>query len=197
MGRRKRYDRDEVLEKAMRLFWDRGFHATSTRDLTDAMGINVYSLYAEFDSKEALYEAAIQRYDRGVVTGHFGRLEGEDAGLADIQGVLRFFGSAAREENPMLGCLITNTITELAPNPDAGREAGISYVDRLRSAFRHALERSVAAGELTDCTPIESLASFLAVTLLGVFVMLRAGDDWQIMRDTTEQALARVESFRP
>ncbi len=197
MGRRKRYDRDVVLEKAMRLFWEQGFHATSTRDLTEAMGINVYSLYAEFESKDGLYEAALERYGREVVTGHFGRMEAEGAGLEDIRGVLRFFGSAAREDNPRLGCLLTNAITELAPSPAESHAAGKVYVERLRGAFRHALKGAVEIGELTDRTPIEPLAGFLSVTLLGVFVMLRAGDDWQLMRDTTEQALERVESFLP
>ena len=86
MGRSKSYDRDEVTDRAMRLFWAQGFHATSTRELTDAMGVNAYSLYAEFGSKEALYEAALERYEALVVTGHFGKLEADAGSLDDVRG---------------------------------------------------------------------------------------------------------------
>ena len=51
----------------MELFWQRGFHATSTKALADHMGINVYSLFAEFDSKQGLFETALALYDREVV----------------------------------------------------------------------------------------------------------------------------------
>lgn len=195
MGRRKSYDRDEVLQKATRLFWERGFHATSTRELTETMGVNVYSLYAEFGSKEGLYEAALRHYDDTVVTGHFLRLEAPGAGLDAVRAVLRFFGSAAREDTPRLGCLITNAVTELAPNEASSQRSGARYIERLSGAFEHALGNAVAAGALRPGTPVTDLARFLTVTLLGVFVLLRAGADHRVMLDTTEQALARVEGF--
>jgi TetR/AcrR family transcriptional regulator, transcriptional repressor for nem operon len=195
MGRRKSYDRDEVLERAMRLFWQQGFHATSTRELAQAMGVNVYSLYAEFESKEGLYRAALARYGETVVAGHFARMEAEGAGLADIHGVLGYFAGAARQDNPMLGCLSTNALVEAAPAGPASRETGGLYVGRLRAAFAHALTGAVAAGELVEDTPIDALASALAVTMLGVFVMLRAGGDADMVDATAAQALARVQAF--
>ena len=197
MGRPKSYDRDEVLAKAMRLFWERGYHATSTRDLADAMGVNVYSLYAEFESKEGLYRAAMGHYDAAVVTGHFGVLEAPGAGMDDLRGVLRFFGGAAREGNPMLGCLATNAITEQAPNDAHSRIEAARYTERLVGACANALQGAVGREELRADTPVAELASFLAVSLVGVFVMLRAGVDWQLMHACTEQALSRVESFAP
>lgn len=62
MARPKEFDPNEALERAMLLFWEKGFQATSMRDLVQAMGINRGSLYDTFGSKEELYQAAIDRY---------------------------------------------------------------------------------------------------------------------------------------
>ncbi len=195
MGRHKTYDREQVLQKAMRLFWMQGFHGTSTRDLAEAMGVNAYSLYAEFESKEALYEAALQRYDDTVVTRHFGVLEAPGAGLDAVRQVVRFFGGAARDNNPKLGCLMCNAITEHAPTEATSARTGATYVHRLTRAFEHALSNARERGELVPESPVAELANFLAVALIGVFVMLRAGVDPHVMHDTAEQTLARVEGF--
>ena len=59
MGRKKTYDPEEVRRKAMGLFWEKGFHNTSANDLSEQLGINKYSLYAEFDSKHDLLESTL------------------------------------------------------------------------------------------------------------------------------------------
>jgi TetR/AcrR family transcriptional repressor of nem operon len=195
MGRRKSYERDEVLGKAMRLFWERGFHATSTRDLAGAMGVNVYSLYAEFGSKEGLYEAALRRYDDEVVGRRFGRLETSDAGLEAVRQTMRYFGRAAGDNNPMLGCLACNAISEQAPTSTGSRLYGADFTMRLVGAFRNALTNAQQNGELESDAPVVELAHFLTVTLVGVFVMLRAGGEQASMVDAVEQAIERVQAF--
>ena len=59
MGRPKNYDRDAIARKAMEVFWRYGYHGTSTQALVDAMGVNRFSVYAEFGNKQALYELSI------------------------------------------------------------------------------------------------------------------------------------------
>ena len=73
-GRPRRFDRQAALERAMEVFWERGYQAASMTDLTEAMGINSPSLYAAFGSKEELYREAI---------GHFAATE-SDAILAPL-----------------------------------------------------------------------------------------------------------------
>lgn len=62
VGRKRSFDKDEALDKAMRVFWDNGFAGTSLSDLTDALGINKPSLYAAFGNKEQLFDAALNHY---------------------------------------------------------------------------------------------------------------------------------------
>ena len=62
MGRTATYDRDAVLKAAMELFWARGYHTTSLKDLERALDMRPGSIYAAFGSKEALFRAALDRY---------------------------------------------------------------------------------------------------------------------------------------
>ena len=84
MGRRKTYDRDVLIEKSMEIFRDHGFAGTSTQMLVEQLGVNRFSLYAEFGSKQALFDAALERYDDVVIERNFGPLETPAAGIDEI-----------------------------------------------------------------------------------------------------------------
>jgi TetR/AcrR family transcriptional regulator, transcriptional repressor for nem operon len=194
MGRPKTYDRDEITERAMRLFWERGFHGTSTRDLTEAMGVNPYSLYAEFGSKEALYSAGVERYERDVVTRNFGRLEGPGATLDDVRQVLGFFGDAGQRAASARGCLMCNAGVERAPSVEASQASTARFVRRLTAAFENALRNAAAAGCLAPGSPIEALAAGFVTHLMGVFVLMRARADAATLRAAADDALARLDA---
>src|ERR1700685_4312585 len=65
MGRPREFDTDAALEKAMRLFWAKGYEGTSVGDLTKTLGISKPSLYAAFGDKQSLFRAALERYAAG------------------------------------------------------------------------------------------------------------------------------------
>lgn len=196
MGRRKTYDRTEVTDRAMQLFWDRGYHDTSTRDLTEAMGINAYSLYAEFGSKQQLYVHAMDHYQRTVVTQHFGRLEADDASLDDVEAVVRYFGGADDVLPSTRGCLACNAAVELAPTPEASRASTDRYLTRVAAAFGNALSNARASGELQPDTPVDALAQFLTVSVTGMLVLLRSGSAPDFLAATADQLLASLSIHR-
>ena len=195
MGRTKTYDRDEVTDRAMRVFWERGYHAASTRDLADAMGINSYSLYAEFGSKEQLYGDAMERYHELIVTRHFGGLEAADASLEEVEAVLDYFGGGPEVTASTLGCLACNAAVELAPTAETSRLSTDRYLERVSKAFRNALQNARVAGRLTDGAPIDELAAFLTVTVTGMLVLIRSGSDPAYLRAGRTQALERLRQF--
>jgi TetR/AcrR family transcriptional regulator, transcriptional repressor for nem operon len=195
MGRRKTYNREEITERAMRLFWIKGFHATSTRDLAEAMGVNPFSLYAEFGSKEALYDASIQRYEARVVALHFGSLETATSSLDDVRRVLEVFGNASLDPSSEMGCLLCNASTERAPSVEASRRTTARFVARLQAAFENALTHAARGGELVNGVSVPGLAASLVTHLMGVFVMMRACVDHAFVRAATDDVLARLDAI--
>ena len=75
MGRKKHYNRELLTEKAMEIFRDHGFAGTSAEMLVQGLGVNRYSLYSEFGSKQGFFDAALQHYDEEIVEWNFGPLE--------------------------------------------------------------------------------------------------------------------------
>jgi TetR/AcrR family transcriptional regulator, transcriptional repressor for nem operon len=197
MGRHKTYDRDEVTDRAMQLFWERGYHDTSTRDLTEAMGINAYSLYAEFGSKQQLYDHAMDHYQRTVVTQHFGRLEADDASLADVEDVVRYFSGGADVLASTRGCLACNAAVELAPTPEASKASTGRYMARVAAAFGNALSNARANGELLPAAPVDEIAQLLTVSVTGMLVLIRSGSEPRFLTATADQLLATLETHRP
>jgi TetR/AcrR family transcriptional regulator, transcriptional repressor for nem operon len=196
MGRRKSYDRVEVTDRAMQLFWERGYHDTSTRDLTEAMGINTYSLYAEFGSKQQLYDHAMEHYQQTVVTQHFGRLEAEDASLQDVVAVVRYFGGGDDVLTSTRGCLACNAAVELAPTPEASRASTDRYIARVAAAFSNALRNARASGALRADTPVDEVAQSLTVSVMGMLVLIRSGSRPDLLTAAADQLLVSLQSHR-
>lgn len=190
MARPKGFDRTEVLEVAMHLFWERGFHDVSTRDLTGAMDINANSLYAEFGSKAGLFTAALEHYEQHVVPTYIGQLEEPGASRDTIREVFHRFAAIATTGEVMPGCLIINTASERTPTLGDSQRTAARYIERLVAAFNNALTEPTPAGNAADAA---ATARFLAATLIGIFVMLRAQTAYELIADVVEVALVHVE----
>jgi TetR/AcrR family transcriptional regulator, transcriptional repressor for nem operon len=195
MGRKKTYDRDALIAKAVDMFRDRGFAGTSTQMLTDGLGVNRFSLYAEFGSKQGLFDAALERYDDEAVERNFGPLEAPGAGIAEIRALLEFFGSASKSPAWGRGCLLCNTAVELGPDDPSGAGFVQRYFERLSKAFHAALRNAHANGELAAPANTRDEASFFTASVLGLFVMLRAKAPPKIIKGAVRVAVGRLEAL--
>ena len=196
MGRPKTYERDDVARKAMELFWLHGFHGTSTRALVDHIKINRYSLFAEFGTKQGLFEAALALYESEIVQWYFGALEAPEAGLDELIAVIEFFATAARTPGSERGCLICNSATERAANDSVSRNFVESYVNRISTAIGRALEHARTQGDLRDDVNTEQESRLLAATLLGFFVLLRVQIDPKTLQSASIAAVEHIKSLQ-
>jgi AcrR family transcriptional regulator len=163
VGRPKTYDRDQVLESALLLFWRKGFEGSHLQELVEVTGLNRFSLYKEFGSKEGLFEAATSRYmeQLGALGMH---LEAEPLGAANI----REYFEALIDYRFRHGCFLVNTLSEKHVVGPAAFGRVRSFIRDGGKLFEKNLAASVERGELDEATDVESLARFLVVHELGL-----------------------------
>jgi TetR/AcrR family transcriptional repressor of nem operon len=197
VARPREFDRDVALDRAMALFWARGYEATSIEDLIARMGIQRGSLYATFGDKRALFLAALDRYERVVARQLFDALETPGSGLAAIHRFFRAKVVASLDRGRPPGCLVTNSVVELARR-DRGAAARVgASLGQLEDAFRRALARARAAGEIEPGRDLRALARFLTSSAQGLSVMARTCPERQVLEDIVEVVLAALAAGAP
>jgi TetR/AcrR family transcriptional repressor of nem operon len=197
MGRKKSYNRDTLIKNAMEIFRDNGFNGTSAQMLVEGLGVNRFSIYAEFDNKQGLFEAALQRYDEEVIDRNFGPLETPKAGIDEIRALLEFYASASKGPAAGRGCLLCNTAVEFGPVDPGGARFVQRYFERLSRAFYVALENAHNRGELLNSVKPREEADFFTASVLGLFVMIRANAPATFIENAAKIAIDHLERLRP
>jgi TetR/AcrR family transcriptional repressor of nem operon len=190
--RPREFEREVVLDRAMRAFWSRGYAATSIQHLVERMGIQRGSLYGAFGDKRALFFAAVERYDRVMTARLLATLDAPGSGLAAIRRFFRLKVGAAQERGRPRGCLVTNSATELASRDreTAGRIG--ATLGRIEAAFHRAVVRAQQAGEIDPARDARALARFLTSSAQGLSVMAKASPDRATLDDIVRITLEVV-----
>ncbi|MET0475188.1 MAG: helix-turn-helix domain-containing protein [Mycobacterium sp.] len=160
VGRPREFDPDQIEDAAMKLFWERGFDGVSISDVTAATGVNRRGIYAEFGSKENLFERATQRYLAGpgdYLTEALTRPTAREVAEAMVH------GAADTVSGDIHGCLTVGQAPGLAELRDA-------TVHTLADRF----EAAVAGGELSGIEPL-LVARWVGAVCQGIAIQARSG----------------------
>jgi TetR/AcrR family transcriptional regulator, transcriptional repressor for nem operon len=185
----KRFDRVDVLDRAMALFWRRGYEATSIRDLVAATGINRGSIYATFGDKKGLFLAVLDHYGEKVAKPLIAELGDPDPRRA----IQRMFEAIIRRtSDPRFprGCLNTNSSLEC---PGSGDEISRKIAEGLgwqESAIYRVLRRAQAQGRLARTHDARAFARFFTAVAHGLNVVNKALADPTILQDITAVAMS-------
>jgi TetR/AcrR family transcriptional repressor of nem operon len=196
MGRPREFDRERALDRAVEVFWARGYNRTSVQDLTDSMGIQRGSLYAAFGDKHQLFLEALERYE--------GRFYREIAGLLEKrsarEGIREVFSKVLTDcacEGAHKGCFITNTAVALAEDePETAARVRANLL-RVEDLFEKALRRDQEAGELPSGPGSRALARFLANSFQGLRVLSKCCVDLNVLHDAIEVTLSILDGPAP
>ena len=163
MGRHKGYDRNQVLEKAMHLFWRKGYEGAHLQELVEVTGLNRFSLYKEFQGKDGLYEAAIDHYLESLK--HIGAvLDREPLGLENILEEVKL----VVDSDFPYGCFMTNSLTQQEVLNEKIRSRVREFIAGSEQAVRKNLEAARAKGEIPADTELDGLAKFIVTFDIGI-----------------------------
>ncbi|MEZ9904786.1 TetR/AcrR family transcriptional regulator [Vibrio breoganii] len=178
MGKRALFDRDDVINKAKDLYWEKGYHGTSMRALQDALDMRPGSIYAAFGSKDNLFKEAIQRYaeEGGEILNH--SLESSDSNIGGLKTFIKTIIIEGRGSAPSGMCMVVKSVAELTEtdNPELLTLAKQLLGD-VEAELASILTKAMEAGEIpSGKDPIE-LARYVQVQIIGLRTFARATDE--------------------
>jgi AcrR family transcriptional regulator len=174
MGRPREFDTDAALEKAMRLFWARGYEGTTVADLTETLGISRPSLYAAFGDKQSLFRAALERYavgPAGYVSAALGKPTAREVAEHFLRGAADLQTSSS---NPG-GCLTINGAIAGGDEGEPVRRALNAHRTAGVALLRRRFEQAKAQHDLPKDSEPAALARFVAAVVYGMAVLASGG----------------------
>lgn len=190
----KQFDVNEVLDQMLDVFWQRGYRATTTKQLASSAGLSESSLFNTFGSKQAIYLKVLQRYiDRN--THLLAQIESNPSPLAGLRQYWTSIASIAADRRRTRGCMITNAAASEADDEAIAKFVRSSY-QRHEKAFKKALDRAVEMGELQAGTDTRALAQFLVHSTQGIRVMSRLSPGRKEMSNIVDGVMSALERYR-
>jgi AcrR family transcriptional regulator len=185
-GRTRQFDVDEALDRALEVFWTRGYEGATLPELTRAMGINRPSLYAAFGNKEQLFRKALARYQTGPMSFLTEALRKPTA-RAVVEAIFSGFIRMQRDRDQARGCLVVSGALACGEEAESVRRELAQLRQAIVAAFRKRFERAVQDGDLPARTDCATLARYIATVLNGLAVQAASG--------TTEKELRHVAAL--
>jgi AcrR family transcriptional regulator len=187
-GRPREFDTEKALDAALLLFWRHGYEGTSLAALTDAMGINVPSLYAAFGNKEALFKRVVDRYIQKPASYLPNALKEPTARQAAerlLKGAIEMVMHPSHPD----GCLLVHGALASGPEADSIRKELSLRRAGAESAVRRRLERAISEGDLARTEDPAKLARYLITIVWGMSVQAAGGATRAQLKEIAEHAM--------
>lgn len=193
MPRPIEFDRNDVLDKALGLFWSDGYEASSISRLLSVMKLNRGSLYSSFSDKRTLFREVLDFYFQYIFSALLKPI------LIEIENPAEsfrqfFYHALLHEDSKVLskGCFLFNTVSELSnTQPDLANEAK-DYLFEIRTIFVHRLEEAQLKGQVESSDDSEAQANYLMGVLAGLRLQCKMGLDKGELKNIIDRALASI-----
>ncbi|MBM7601493.1 TetR/AcrR family transcriptional repressor of nem operon [Virgibacillus halotolerans] len=191
MARNKEYDENEVLRKAMELFWKQGYEKTSMQDLVTHMGIHRRSIYDTFGDKHTLFMKALEQYAEIIET----KIETQVKSQGSVkQAIRRLFEMVIpKNEQQPIGCLTVNSAVELSLQDEEAAEKVAESFDRTENLLYELLLHGQKSGEISDQHDMKKLSQFFHNSLVGLRVLTKTTDDKQKLESIIDLTLSVLD----
>ncbi len=194
MARTKVFDEQDVLDKAMILFWQKGYNATSAQDLVDGLGISRSSLYDTFGDKHSLFIRALKQYRKEKIDPVMKEATVAEDVEAYIRQVFEIVKSEAISNIRPSGCFMVNSAVEMAPVDSEVAVIAHSILQDSENAICRAIKRGQDAGVFTRAHSARSLARFIFNSLNGLRVTVKFDTSKKMFDDIVNVCLSVLKA---
>ncbi|WP_315373189.1 TetR/AcrR family transcriptional regulator [Paenibacillus xylanexedens] len=175
MARSKEFEVNEVLDKAMKIFWEQGYEKTSMSDLVEHMGIHRRSIYDTFDDKHSLFLQAMDRYRGKVSTTLLAEIKASKTAVEALHKIFEVMITEA-EDTPS-GCLIVNSAVELGARDQEVDNRSLESFNEAERMFEQIIQWGQQEGEFSSDHDAKEMAEYLHNISVGIRAMARTSTD--------------------
>ncbi|WP_086981395.1 TetR/AcrR family transcriptional regulator [Vibrio aphrogenes] len=177
MAKSTKYDREQVIQKATALYWQKGFHGTSMRNLQDVIDMRPGSIYACFGSKEGLFKESLHHYTTNTLQLLAQCRVQTDSPLLALKNFIYAAVVDSQDSAPSNMCLLVKTISELTEENEELLEQAKTLLSQIENAFTKLLQEAQTKGEIAKQQPCQPLSRYLQIQIMGLRTYLRANPD--------------------
>lgn len=196
MPRAAPYDREATLEAAMGLFWQKGYHATSLKDLEAALSMKPGSIYAAFKSKENLYLLAMERYFCRFRDQFRDRLASAASPLQALADHLRSYAALSSGDANGQACMLVKSFVDTRSTDPAIAERAQGYLAEMRGEIAAGFERARALGEIAGESDCAGLARRYQAYVNALRLELHQGIAPEELRALADSLAGEIEALR-
>tara|TARA_B100000519_G_C14249076_1_gene441435 strand:+ start:1649 stop:2248 length:600 start_codon:yes stop_codon:yes gene_type:complete len=196
VARPSSFDREDALANARNLFWRKGFHATSLKDIEAALSLKPGSIYAAFGSKKALFSEALTYYAHGVAEEFRSHMAQSDSPLTGLIGYVRCITHQSENKMPSNACMVFKTALELANDDSDLKELAAQQLTGMANLFAGAFEDARQAGEIAPDVDPHRAAVKLQTSITGLRGMIESGLPPADVQNLIDDIIADMERLR-
>ncbi|MBH0027907.1 MULTISPECIES: TetR/AcrR family transcriptional regulator [unclassified Pseudoalteromonas] len=168
MANKVKFERENVVRVASQLFWQKGFHATSTRDLQEAVNMRPGSIYSAFGSKEGLYSESLKDYTVQMKNQIEGFLSSADTVLGGLRAFVENVVIKTKDCSPSAICMLVKANSEFAEKDSNLYELSLELAAQFEAYLTQLFTQAINKGELGDTLTAVEYARFFQVQFTGL-----------------------------
>ena len=196
MSRTALYNRQEALERALKLFWQKGFHATSLKDIEEALDMRPGSIYAAFGSKDGLFQEALDYYARLGLTELERILSHHESPLLGLAAYVRQLGGIRDKELPSQACMLVKSLLELGAREQAALQKVEMLLAGMETRFIDCFSAAQQLGELDSTLDATRLGRRLQAEVMGLRAFAQRDVDSVAVHALAEDMALSIEALR-
>jgi TetR/AcrR family transcriptional regulator, transcriptional repressor for nem operon len=193
MPRIKLFNQEDVLTKAMELFWKKGYHPTSIQDLVNHLGINRASIYDTYGGKKELFNKAFHQYRIANVEGITNFLNKQSSVKAGMRKLFEMAIQESVNDKDRKGCFVVNTTTEMIPGDDEIQAILEENKNTFENVFYKFLLSGEHKGEIVKGKDLKTIANLLFTLYNGIKVVAKIQPNQKDLLESVDVALSLLD----